>query len=107
MLLGRSRILTGHEGISKTVSVCLFWHLTRFIDEYRFQKGAAVSKEMMRVPKMIYWKIDKNLPDSKQMVIDQCPEIKEKYQITDKNSYNWEVSIKNIYSKYFPRDSHF
>lgn len=57
---------------------------------------------MMRVPKMIYWKIDKTLPNSKQMVIDQCPEIKEKYQITDKNSYNWEVSIRKFYSNYFP-----
>jgi hypothetical protein len=29
-------MLTGYKGISKTISVTLLWHLTRFIDEYRF-----------------------------------------------------------------------
>ena len=46
--------MTGHYGISKTVSVCLFWHLAKFIDEYRFQEGVTISKDMMRVPKLVY-----------------------------------------------------
>jgi hypothetical protein len=37
MFLNLSRfMLTGYKGISKTISVTLLWHLTRFIDEYRF-----------------------------------------------------------------------
>lgn len=32
-------LLTGHFGISKTTSTCLFYYLAKNIDEYRFQKG--------------------------------------------------------------------
>lgn len=49
--------MTGHYGISKTVSVCLFWHLVKFIDDYRFQEEATVSEEMMRVPKLVYFSL--------------------------------------------------
>ena len=33
-------ILQGQYGISKTVSVILFWHFAKFIDDYRFSEGA-------------------------------------------------------------------
>ena len=29
-------LIKGYKGVSKTVSVSLLWHLTQFIDEYRF-----------------------------------------------------------------------
>lgn len=35
-------LLSGHMGIAKTTSVCLFYYLTKMIDEYRFQEGAEV-----------------------------------------------------------------
>lgn len=57
MLQKSKKVLIGHYGISKTVSVCLFWHLLKFIDDYRFKKGVTLSKNMMRVPKMVYLSI--------------------------------------------------
>ena len=36
---GRSYILKGYEGVSKTWSTSLFWKLTQFIDSYRFSYG--------------------------------------------------------------------
>ena len=42
-LFHSKEILTGHLGISKTVSVCLFWNLVKFMDEYRFQDGVEVT----------------------------------------------------------------
>lgn len=105
-LMDLKEILTGHLGISKTVSVCLFWYLVNFINEYRFQDGVEVSKEMMRIPKIVYLSIDKNANspsyNAKKFVIDQCPEMKEKYKLTDGSQYDWKLSsIKDFYSKHF------
>jgi len=96
MLTDKQRIMAGHYGISKTVSVCLFWHLTKFINEYRFQEGVTVSEDMMRVPKLVYWSIgtkksnvQKNF---KKIILDQCPEILKILNLTDQTQYNWSDS---------------
>lgn len=89
------------------MSVCLFWHLVKFIDEYRFQEGVTVNKEMMRVPKLVYWSIgldsEDYLDEVKKLILNQCPEILKKYCITDQTQYNWiHFSIKKFYGKYYP-----
>ena len=101
--------MAGHYGISKTVSVCLFWHLAKFIDEYRFQEGVTVSEDMMKVPKLVYWTLNPdpnpntipnkilNSNDVKKIILDQCPEILRKLNLTDETQYNWGHSIKEFY----------
>lgn len=74
MLTDKLRIMAGHYGISKTVSVCLFWHLAKFIDEYRFQEGVTVSEEMKRVPKLVYFSIGSEINiNVREIILDQCP----------------------------------
>ena len=98
--------MAGHYGISKTVSVCLFWHLAKFIDEYRFQEGVTVSEDMMKVPKLVYWSIGKKKDinqndDVREVILNQCPEILKKLNLADQTQYNWSLPKKKFYSKNF------
>jgi len=56
-LKDKKRILTGHMGISKTVSVFLFWKLTQYIDKFRFNSDSEISEKYLSIPKIFYWTI--------------------------------------------------
>lgn len=74
-----SHLLTGHMGIAKTTSVCLFYYLTKIIDEYRFLEGVELNEKMKNIPKMIYWSIriaDNKIKSIKNLILSQCLEIK-------------------------------
>lgn len=51
----------GHYGISKTISLQLYWHLSNIISEYRVQSMNCqnkISNEVKNYPKLIYLNIN-------------------------------------------------
>lgn len=64
----------GHKGISKTVSIFLFWRLAKYIDAYRFIDGENVEDEFYDVPKMVYWTVKKkdNIKSVRKNILNQC-----------------------------------
>ena len=71
-------LFAGQFGIAKTTSVCLFYYLTKIIDEYRFMEGVEVDEKMRKIPKIVYWPIvmtNYKLESIKELIVYQCPEI--------------------------------
>ncbi len=72
------KILMGNEGISKTVSVRLFWILSRYFNEYRFHtKENKIETVGFSIPKIVYWplKTTDNYKNVRELILNQCPEL--------------------------------
>lgn len=59
-------LLIGHKGISKSISIQLFWHLSNIICSYRCRNDHITVQGLQildKVPKLICWNIDpKEIP---------------------------------------------
>jgi len=50
------KMVMGHYGISKSISISLLWRLTNIINQYRFlNKENKIESKLFRIPKVVFW----------------------------------------------------